>query len=54
MVRAYALNNDQEYLAELTEAFFSTNDFYSFVRAEVPVRDPHMYKVLCKLWDEVD
>lgn len=48
--RAYAMNNDQEYFAELTEAYFGTNDFYPFVRPEVLKHDPRMYKVLQKLW----
>lgn len=52
MKRAYALNNDQEYFAELTEAFFSVNDFYPFVRAEVKQHDPEMYQVLQKVWEE--
>lgn len=49
-VRAYALNNDQEYFAELTEAFFGTNDFYPFVQAEIMEHDPLMYETLKKLW----
>lgn len=48
--RAYALNNDQEYFAELSEAFFGTNDFYPFVRAEVKEHDPQMLETLKKLW----
>jgi hypothetical protein len=48
--RAYALNNDQEYFAELTESYFGTNDFYPFVRPEVKEHDPEMLKVLKKLW----
>ena len=48
--RAYALNNDQEYFAECTEAFFGTNDFYPFVRAELQQHDPNMYQLLNKLW----
>lgn len=48
--RAYALNNDQEYFAELTEAYFGTNDFYPFVRAEIMPHDPQMYETLKKLW----
>ncbi len=50
--RAYALNNPQEYFAELTEAWFGTNDFYPFVRAEVVEHDPEMAKLLRKLWRE--
>ena len=38
--RAYALSNDQEYFAEGTEAFFGTNDWYPFVRAELLRHDP--------------
>jgi hypothetical protein len=48
--RAYALNNDQEYFAELTEAWFGTNDFYPFVRAEVIDSDPTMAETLRKVW----
>ncbi len=48
--RAYALNNDQEYFAECTEAFFGTNDFYPFLRAELQQHDPNMYKLLNELW----
>jgi hypothetical protein len=47
---AYALNNDQEYFAECSEAFFGTNDFYPFVRAELQQHDPDMYQVLKELW----
>lgn len=49
-VRAYAMNNDQEYFAEPTEAYFGVNDFYPFVRAEVKEHDPMMCEVLEKLW----
>ena len=48
--RAYSLNNDQEYFAECTEAFFGTNDFYPFVRAELKQHDPDMYQVLKEVW----
>ena len=52
MARAYAMNNPQEYFAELTEAWFGTNDFYPFVRAEVVKHDPEAAKLLRKLWEE--
>ncbi|MDB5321464.1 MAG: hypothetical protein JWN40_3095 [Phycisphaerales bacterium] len=48
--RHYAMNNDQEYFAESSEAFFGTNDFYPFVRAEVKEFDPEMYAVLKRVW----
>ena len=39
-----------EYFAESTEAFFGTNDFYPFVRAELKQHDPKMFDLLWKLW----
>jgi hypothetical protein len=48
--RAYALNNDQEYFAEQSEAYFGTNDFYPFVKAELKIHDPKMLAVLEKVW----
>jgi hypothetical protein len=48
--RHYALNNEKEYFAESTEAFFGTNDFYPFTRAELKEHDPEMFKVLCEVW----
>jgi hypothetical protein len=49
--RHSALNSAQEYFAECTEAFFGTNDFYPFVRAELKLHDPGMYKLMDKLWN---
>jgi len=50
-VRHYALNNAKEYFAEMTEAYFGTNDFYPFVRAELKRVDPRMYDLLEKVWE---
>lgn len=50
--RHYALNNEKEYFAEMTEAFFGTNDFYPFVRAELKEHDPEMFRVLGEVWKE--
>lgn len=52
--RHFALNSAQDYFAECTEAFFGTNDFYPFVRAELERHDPGMYTLLEKLWDPSD
>jgi hypothetical protein len=49
-VRHYALNNQMEYFAEATEAFFGTNDYYPFVRSELKEHDPKMYEVLKEAW----
>ncbi len=48
--RAYALTDSQEYFAELTEAFFSTNDFFPFTREELQRHDPETFALLEKLW----
>jgi dipeptidyl-peptidase-4 len=48
--RHYALNNDQEYFAEATEAYFGTNDFFPFVRSELKEHDPEMFELLERLW----
>jgi dipeptidyl-peptidase-4 len=50
--QAYALGNEQEYFAELTEAMYWVNDFYPFVRAEVQEYDPEAYELLRRLWRE--
>jgi hypothetical protein len=49
-VRHYALNNEQEYFAEATEAFFGVNDYFPFVRAELKQHDSEMFDLLHELW----
>lgn len=48
--KAYAMTNEMEYFAECSEAFFGTNDFYPFVRAEFEEHDPKGYEVLRRAW----
>ena len=48
--RHYALTNPQEYFAELSEAYFGTNDFYPFVRSELEEVDPAGCDVLQTVW----
>jgi len=48
--RHYALKDHKEYFAEATEAFFGTNDFYPFVRAELKEHDPTLYAILEDVW----
>ena len=48
--RHYALSNHKEYFAECSEAFFGTNDFYPFVRADLRQHDPGMYRLLEEIW----
>ena len=49
--RAYALTNPMEYLAEASEAYFGTNDFFPFVRAELKKHDPAGYALMQKIWE---
>jgi hypothetical protein len=51
-VRHYALTDAKEYFAECSEAFFGTNDFYPFVRAELREFDPEIVRVLHEAWGE--
>jgi hypothetical protein len=46
----YALTNPTEYFAEMTEAYFGTNDFYPFVGAELKQHDPRMFALLEEVW----
>lgn len=48
--RHYALSNHKEYFSEATEAYFGTNDFYPFVRAELKEHDPALFTELEKIW----
>lgn len=48
--RAYAMNNDKEYFAEITEAYFGTNDFFPFNRAELERHDPQGYALMERIW----
>jgi len=50
MDRAYAMTTPQEYFAECTEAYFSRNDFFPFIRDELKQHDPEMFALLEKLW----
>jgi hypothetical protein len=50
--KAYAATDPMEYFAEASEAFFGTNDFYPFVRAELRRHDPELYALLRRLWRE--
>lgn len=51
-VKHYALTNGKEWFAEATEAYFGTNDFYPFVRAELRQADPAGHAELVRIWGE--
>ena len=46
----YALTNEKEFFAEMTEAYFGHNDFYPFNRAELKRDEPELYELLTKIW----
>ena len=48
--RHYALSDPQEYFAEACEAYFGTNDFYPFVKAELRQHDPKLFHLLEEIW----
>ena len=49
----YALTTPMEYFAELSEAYFGTNDFYPFVRGELIQHDPRAHAILEKTWGKL-
>ena len=48
--RHYAMTNEQEYFAELTESYFGKNDFEPFTREELREFDPAGLAMIEKLW----
>ena len=48
--RAYALTNEKEFFAELTEAYFGRNDMYPFVRSELETYDPKGFAMVKAAW----
>lgn len=50
MEAAYAVTNHKEYFAEITEALFSTNDFFPFTREDLAGHDPKGMAVLLDVW----
>jgi hypothetical protein len=48
--RAYALVDEKEYFAELSEAYFCRNDYYPFTRADLQRHDPVGYQLLQRVW----
>ncbi len=47
---AYALENEKEYFAELSEAYFARNDFFPFDRADLQHYDPVGYAMIERVW----
>lgn len=49
--RAYAMRNHHEFFAELSEAYFGTNDYFPFTRDDLKAFDPDSYKVISDAWE---
>lgn len=50
ITRSYAMSTPQEYFAESSEAFFSTNDFFPFSIEQLTRHDPEFTALLSELW----
>ncbi len=53
-LEAYATTNENEYFAELTEAYFWENDFYPFSQSELAAFDPLGHQAIENAWQPVD
>ena len=50
-VKHYALTNQMEFFAEMTEAYFGVNDFFPFNRAELKEAEPAIFELLAHVWE---
>ena len=50
-MKHYALTDQKEFFAEMTEAYFGVNDFYPFNRAELKQSEPEVCELLRKIWE---
>ena len=51
--RHYALTDQKEFFAEMSESYFGMNDFYPFNRAELARENPEVYRLLREVWGPV-
>ena len=50
-VKHYGLTTPMEFFAEMTEAYFGSNDFFPFNRAELKEKEPTIYQLLKDVWE---
>jgi len=50
-VKHYGLTTPMEFFAEMTEAYFGSNDFFPFNRAELKENEPAIYQLLRDVWE---
>jgi hypothetical protein len=46
----YALTNEKEFFAEMTESYLAVNDFYPFVAGELKQAEPELFKLMEEIW----
>ena len=46
----YGLTNQKEFFAEMTEAYFGSNDFYPFVTGELKQAEPETFALMEEIW----
>ena len=51
--RHYALTDQKEFFAEMSESYLGMNDFYPFNRAELLRENPEVHRLLRKIWGPV-
>jgi hypothetical protein len=49
----YGLTDQKEFFAEMTEAYFGSNDFQPFNRAELKTDHPAIYALLTDIWGPI-
>ena len=51
LFKAYAMGNEHEYFAELSEAYFGCNDYFPYNREQLKKHDPAGYQMVHKIWN---
>lgn len=46
----YGLTNEKEFFAEMTEAYFGSNDFFPFVVGELKQAEPEIFALMAEIW----
>ncbi|MEI6234261.1 MAG: metallopeptidase [Planctomycetota bacterium] len=49
----YALTDEKEFFAEMTECYFGSNDFYPFVTGELKQAEPKVFELLESIWGKL-
>ena len=47
----YGVTHKAEFFAEMTEAYFGSNDFYPFVAGELKQAEPEIFALLADIWE---